>query len=90
MMVHIIEDGVHILPDGSEEVVYGGYLAVVVVLHEHWQRDLPVSEHAQHLRVHEAARVSLRARAQYLSGRGGAVVLALHHSAARRLQQIRF
>lgn len=66
---------IHILPDGSVEVVYGGYLAVVVVLHEHWQGDLAVGQDGQHVWVHETARVPLGAGAQDLGGCWGAVVV---------------
>lgn len=78
MMMHIMQYSIDVLPDRAEEVMDRGYLAVVVVFHEHGQRDLAVREDGQHLRVHESARVALGARAEHLGGRGGAVVVVLH------------
>lgn len=66
---------IHILPDGSVEVVYGWYLAVVVVLHEYWQGDLAVGENGEHVGVHEAAGVPLGASTEHFGGCGRAVVV---------------
>lgn len=76
MMMHIVQYRIHILPDRAEEVMYGGDLAMVIVLHDHSQSDLSVREYGQHGGMHEAPRVALGASTEHLGWCRRAVVVA--------------